>query len=316
MLCRICGNGIKNTTYKVKEMMYGTGEEFEYSECGVCRCLQISEFPKSIIKYYPKDYYSFSEFNEKKFTGLYGAFKLRKYKSSLNHKGLVNIIFRLLFNEKRYDILRTLSIDKSTRILDVGTGNGEYLYALHLSGYKNVLGIDPYLKHNIEYSSSLRIEKKSIYEINAGWNIITYNHVFEHIENPFKELHQVYKLLNTDGVCIINIPTTSSYVWRKYRTHWYQIDAPRHFYLYSQQSMQILAKDTGFNIESIQYNSIYTQFYYSELNKNSIPMREKPKIKSFAKIPWKIKKIKYNSLSSLLNKRGFGDQCAFILRKV
>jgi SAM-dependent methyltransferase len=315
MKCRICNNEENNQLYTIKEMMYGSNELFHYFECNNCKCLQIEKIPESIASYYLNDYYSFSKFNESKYKGGYGKFKLKKYESSLKPKGIVNNIFRFLFHENRYDELRQFNINKESRILDVGTGNGEFLYPLYQLGHKNVLGIDPYLSQDIIYSNGLKIEKKSIFSISTGWDLITYNHVFEHLESPQKEIERISEILNPDGVCVISIPTVSSYAWRKYRTFWYQIDAPRHFYLHSLKSMEILANNVGLGIKSIHYNSIYTQFYYSELNQQGIAMRDRPKMKGLKKISWKYQKHKFNRLAHLLNKKLLGDQLAFVLAK-
>ena len=315
MKCRICGNGKGNIFYSVKEMMYGSDERFQYMECGSCRCLQIENIPENIALYYSDNYYSFSSFNESKFEGLYGDFKLRKYQSSLNHKGILNKISQFLFNEHRYDLFSQLNLNNDARILDVGTGNGEFLYPLYQLGFKNILGIDPYLKEDITYANGLKIEKKNIFEISTRWDVITYNHSFEHLDAPQREINRITDMLNNNGVCIINIPTVSSYAWRKYRTFWYQIDAPRHFYLHSQKSMQIIAQNAGLKIKSIHYNSIYTQFYYSELNQQGVAMRDRPRQKGLKKLKWKYQKWKYNYLAKLLNKKLMGDQLAFVLTK-
>jgi 2-polyprenyl-3-methyl-5-hydroxy-6-metoxy-1,4-benzoquinol methylase len=316
MTCRICKNQTNNTLYSVEEMMYGTGEKFDYFECSRCKCLQIKNFPQDVSKYYPSDYYSYSQFDETKFNGLYGAFKLMKFKSSLERRGFVNHIFRIAFNEKRYNQLSDFLLRKSLKLLDVGTGNGEFIYPLHLLGYTNILGIDPYRSKNLQYESGLRVEKKSIFELTSKWDIITYNHVFEHLEDPQKELNQIRQLLNPSGICIISIPTSRSYAWHKYRIHWFQIDAPRHFYLHSTQSMQLLADNAGFKIIKINYNSIYTQIYISELNRKGIAMRDRPRIRNFAKIKWKINKFRNTRISNLLNKRNLGDQCVLVLQKI
>ncbi|WP_148202389.1 hypothetical protein [Thermococcus onnurineus] len=60
-VCRICGNSQNNKVYKVKEMMFGFGDEFIYFECSKCGALQIAEIPKDLGKYYPKNYYSFNQ---------------------------------------------------------------------------------------------------------------------------------------------------------------------------------------------------------------------------------------------------------------
>jgi 2-polyprenyl-3-methyl-5-hydroxy-6-metoxy-1,4-benzoquinol methylase len=315
MKCRICGNTENNIVYSVNEMMFGTDELFEYFECSFCKCLQIAGFPEQMSKYYPSDYYSYQPVDEAKFKGLSGTFKLRKYQSSLSHTGLINKLFRYLYNETWYDPLSRLSLNKDAKILDVGTGNGGFLYPLQLMGFKNVLGIDPFLAKRIEYNSGLVVESKSIFEIKPGWDLITYNHVFEHLEKPEEELKRIFELLNPNGICLVSIPTVSSYVWRKFRVHWYQIDAPRHFFLHSIQSLRILAEKAGFKVGEVHYNANLSQIYYSELNKSGIPFTQKPKIKGFRKIGWKVRKCKYKKITRILNKRELGDQFSVVLYK-
>src|SRR3974377_1257307 len=59
MTCRICGNGLGHTLYNTWEMMFGYRDFFRYFQCSGCGCLQISEFPKDMTRYYPSQYYSF-----------------------------------------------------------------------------------------------------------------------------------------------------------------------------------------------------------------------------------------------------------------
>jgi hypothetical protein len=39
--------------------MYGTRETFSYLACADCGCLQISNIPADLARYYPSDYYSY-----------------------------------------------------------------------------------------------------------------------------------------------------------------------------------------------------------------------------------------------------------------
>jgi hypothetical protein len=59
MRCRLCG-GTPSRTITVREMMYGTGELFDYFACSSCGCLQIARIPDDFAPYYPGDYYSLS----------------------------------------------------------------------------------------------------------------------------------------------------------------------------------------------------------------------------------------------------------------
>lgn len=55
-ICRICGNLENNRQFQVREMYFGFGEEFAYSECSACGCLQIVEIPTDMARYYPANY--------------------------------------------------------------------------------------------------------------------------------------------------------------------------------------------------------------------------------------------------------------------
>ena len=60
-VCRVCGARNRNKTYRAKEMMYGSREEFDYFICDSCKCMQIAHIPEDMGKYYPNMYYSFDK---------------------------------------------------------------------------------------------------------------------------------------------------------------------------------------------------------------------------------------------------------------
>jgi 2-polyprenyl-3-methyl-5-hydroxy-6-metoxy-1,4-benzoquinol methylase len=72
------------------------------------------------------------------------------------------------------------------------------------------------------------------------------HHSFEHMDNPCGVLKQIDKLLNPDGELLIRIPVSDSFAWRKYGVDWFQLDAPRHFFLHTTKSIALLAKNSGF----------------------------------------------------------------------
>src|SRR5690349_13426984 len=74
-ICKICGHVNEVSWYTAKEMMFGFRDEFNYFQCPKCECLQISEFPDNISKYYPENYYSLTQNDEVKFYGLRGILR-------------------------------------------------------------------------------------------------------------------------------------------------------------------------------------------------------------------------------------------------
>ncbi|MGC8006318.1 class I SAM-dependent methyltransferase, partial [Salmonella enterica] len=81
----------------------------------------------------------------------------------------------------------------------------------------------------IIYENGLTIKKIDFLDFNAyDFDVIMYNHSFEHLSNPVEHLQQAYRSLKSSGKLIIRIPTVSSFAWTKYGVNWVQLDAPRH----------------------------------------------------------------------------------------
>lgn len=314
--CRICGNNEANQSFTAKEMMYGLRETFEYFQCSNCGCLQISEFPADMSKYYPGDYYSFDTYDGKKFKGTKGAIKKKQYEAAVLGGPVYQNTLGKILGKKEYAIFKGLQVNKETRILDVGCGNGRnFLYPLAEVDFKNVTGCDPFLNDTIKYENGLTIKKCSVYEMEGSYDIITYHHAFEHLPDPLENLEKVYKLLAPGGVCIIRIPTVSSFAWAHYGVKWVQLDAPRHFFLHSQKSMQLLAGKTNFEMYKVAYDSTHFQFTGSEKYLKDIPLSA-PKEKGFSSsLNRKVQNFKYEQKATTLNKEERGDQAAFYLRK-
>lgn len=312
--CRICGNKEKNKIYVAKEMMYGLRDEFEYLQCSLCKCLQIKEIPKDLGKYYPSQYYSFSKFNENKYEGLNGIIKKLKFRCVVNQSTWWQKLFKKLFYNSHF--LNEVHFTPDSRILDVGSGNGsKFLYPLASIGFKNLLGCDPFIQQSIVYKNGLEIRKVDIFKIEGSWDLIAFNHSFEHVPNPLEILQRVYELLSPKGICMIRIPTVSSFAWHHYRTNWFQLDAPRHLFLHSRKSMETIAEQAQLEVYTVVYDSTYKQFEESEKYIQNVSLRA-PRPKGFAKFfKRKLRKIKYKNQARKLNQKQLGDQAAFFLRK-
>jgi len=195
----------------------------------------------------------------------------------------------------------------------VGCGAGRLLYALKEAGIENLRGIDPFNEEDIQYENGLKIQKKEIHEVEGKWDIITFHHSFEHISDPVETLKTVANLLKTDGRCIIRIPIVPCYAWERYRVNWVQLDAPRHFFLHSVKSMNILAAKVGLEIYKIDYDSTALQFKGSELYLRDIPLmagRSKTSIFSMRE------RYAFKVHAKELNENKQGDQAVFYLKNI
>jgi SAM-dependent methyltransferase len=310
VVCRICGNSEHNAVYTVPEMMFGFKDRFDYFQCSDCKCLQIAEIPSNIEKYYPPHYYSFTP-KQRRFqkNPLDKALRHLKDHYTMFDHGILGALVSTLSPNKKLAPLAKVGLTKDSRILDVGCGDGWRLYALREIGFRNVLGIDPYIREDMAYENGLRVLKQSVHEVTGKWDLIMYNHSFEHVPDPIKDLHAVSRLLPAGGCCLIRVPTVSSYAWEQYRECWVQLDAPRHYTLPSLESMNILADMTGFHVRTVVFDSTKDQFEGSERYKRGLPLASQERIFT----PSQIRQWKY--LAKKLNKENRGDQAAFYLIK-
>jgi len=273
--CRICNNN-NNKYYIVKELQIGYKDSFKYMECSECLCLQLIDIPEDMSKYYPKDYFSFIPDEKRKISKLNKAIlKLldNSKKYYYQKKGcLVSRLICYFLPETLPPIFPDVNV-YNKKILDVGCGHGKLLKTLSASGFNNLFGVDPFIENDITYNfdnKNIYIYKNEFTNINEKFDIIMFNHSLEHIYDQDKTMEHIYSLLNDNGICIICIPTVSCYLWHKYKEYWYQLDAPRHIYLHSLESMGILCERYNFKIDKVIGDSmtgnIKSKLYLKEMN--------------------------------------------------
>lgn len=316
MTCRICGNTKGNTLYEAREMMLGLRERFNYFQCGACQCLQIDNIPNDLARFYPDDYNGYDPPRSDYYSGWGGVFEKVRYQATLFPTGLLKNIVHKLFPKVQYQILSRFGIKKDSRILDVGCGRGNFLYPLYELGMTNVQGIEPFIPATLRYPNGFTIEKGFAKDATGKWDIVIFNHSFEHVPDPLSNLQAVQKLLKSDGLAIIRIPTVSSFAWEYYREDWFQLDAPRHLFLHSVESMRILAQQAGLMLSEIIYDSTQMQFLISDLYQQDIPLINRKEVAKGigSYVRYKFARWGYTQRAKKLNKESKGDQAAFILR--
>lgn len=317
-ICRICGNSFDNQIYHVKEMMYGTGEVFDYFQCGRCSCLQISKTPENMAPYYPSNYYSLTD--NSRSSSLKRFLKKKVAEHRMQRRNLMGAIFsKYVTDYYRYEILQKYGFSFDSAFLDVGCGSGKGLFEMARDGFTNLTGIDPFTQNEI-HKDSIRILKTDLTEfVNSGrqYDIILFNHTLEHMPEQHKMLTAAKNLSAPGGVIIVAVPTVSSRAWEQYRTDWVQIDAPRHFFLHSRKSMELLAASAELSISEMVYDSNEFQFWGSEQYKKNIPLTSResflnsPANSCFSNRDMK----KFRKMSVDLNRQDCGDRAFWILQK-
>jgi len=316
MQCKICGNAANNEYYEAKEMMLGIRDPHQYIQCSECQCLQLVTIPENLPEYYPTDYYSYSNINTE--VGLKKWLVTQRDRYAATGKGLIGQLLFTRNPEKKIATLQQAGVTLNHSILDVGCGAGHLLHSLKEAGFNQVQGADPFNDDDIKYDNGLKIIKQTIHDVEGKWDVIMFHHSFEHVVDQLETLQSVEKRLNTDGTCLIRVPTVSSWAWEHYGTDWVQLDAPRHLFLHSIKSMELLAEKAGMKVDEVIYDSFDLQFWGSEQYCKDIALHDE---KSFAVNPSNSSFTRdmiadYSQRSIELNKQQQGDQVAFYLSKI
>lgn len=320
MTCRICGNDSQNVEYEVREMMLGLRDPFIYFKCSACGCLQIREYPQDIGKYYSGAYYSFWKGKDtirRRVTGY--LWKCRNF-FEITGKGLLGkLISRFYPNEYVRHVFRYVdyysAIKPGYKVLDVGCGSGGFLKSLRDLGFKDLTGVDPYIDNDIHLPPGLRIVKKELAEIEGSYDLIFLSHSLEHMPHQHLIVEKIRAILKPEGLCIVGVPLVSSDAWDRYGINWFQIDAPRHFYVHTELSLARLFQTHGLKVVGTVFNSTSAQFILSEQYAQGIPMRDDRSFLRNKKLLSRAQLRAFDEEARRANIRGKGDQAIFVFRQ-
>lgn len=313
--CQICANTHGNTLHEAREMMFGLRERFTYLECGACGCVQLLAPPADPSKYYPPNYYSFRP------PSRWRRF-LRDQWAAYAHDGrnpIGRVVSALFMEHFPMQAIRRAALPRSARLLDVGCGAGDFVLDLWHLGYRKASGLDPYIPADITHACGARIWKRAIEAApEAPYDAITLIHSFEHMAEPARVLATLHTLLAPDGVALISIPIAGTYGWRHYRTNWVGLDAPRHLFLHTADSLAQLASRTGFRIEGMHPEATAGLFWASEQYAMDIPLLDaRSHAVNRMKSPFSWRQLReFDRRARALNRDRDADAATFTLRRI
>ncbi len=300
--------------------MFGTRKEFTYFECGFCGCLQIAELPKEMAPYYPSTYYAPEEMASGKKHGRRKKYLLLKFLlGSRRYLGDKVAMQGLTFLYRNSELLKSILATKvqfNSKILEVGSGKGALMAQLEAWGFKNVFGADLYATGKVK--QDLQIVRTTVETFSQNcFELVIFDHSLEHMPNQLETIARVSEILTGEGTCLIRIPLKTDYIWDRYGTNWVQLDAPRHFFLHTQDSIKILVSKAGLRITKTIFDSTAFQFWGSEQYRQDIPLRA---IKSYSEdkqnsLFKQNQIVQYEQMAKKLNARCQGDQATFLLQK-
>jgi SAM-dependent methyltransferase len=271
-ICQICSSNAPHVAYHCREKMFGWGDEFTYFQCANCGCLQIAAVPGDLNRFYPADYYSFHvqpvpQHGWRSRLGAVGDYSMATGRGIFGR--LIN-----RFRPARTEVvsLASVPVQETMNILDVGCGRGQLLSILKRAGFDRLAGIDPYLPADVEVLPGLFLRKLSVEQVQEQFDLIMLHHVFEHLQQGEEILGLCRQRLTATGKILLRFPTAESDAWEIYRENWVGLDAPRHLFLHTRHSFDLLAKKSGLKVEQWFCDSTAFQFWVSELYRRGVPL--------------------------------------------
>jgi len=227
------------------------------------------------------------------------------------NKTLFDKVYQIAKNyaiKRKVALIKKFKIQNSKfKILDIGTGTGDFLTACKKENF-NVVGVEPNQKafkisksklENINsinfelYNSIEKVKKENQFDIITMW------HVLEHIPNLEDYIIQLKKLLKPNGTLVIAVPNYKSFDATYYKEFWAAYDVPRHLWHFSKKAISLLFKKEKMEVEKILPMKM-DSYYVSILSEKNKTGKSNP-IKAFF-IGWlsNLKALSSKEYSSLI----------------
>ena len=172
-----------------------------------------------------------------------------------NYKEFIEIFNKMLNLIKKYK--------NPGKILDIGCGIGLFLY---LAKKRNWV---TYGVEISEFASNFAKNKLKLNVLNSDnlgsfpnnfFDVITINHVLEHIENPLIILRQIHEKLNINGILLIGVPNINGLYSRLQKENWPSLQPSTHLYQFTPKTLKMLLNERGFKLK--KFITINRKFKY------------------------------------------------------
>jgi SAM-dependent methyltransferase len=223
------------------------GEDFEYRtspdtfqavRCQRCGLVYLDPRPHTdeLDRIYPPSYHAF-DFSEERF-------------------GLVYQVRRRL--EARRLLSWCAGLPPDARILDIGCGDGFHLGLLQEFGRKGwtVEGVDAD-KKAVEAATKRKLKVhhgtvQQLEQTGRTYHLAILIQTIEHVDNPRQVLESICRILTPGGRLVVVTDNVETLDFRLFGgRHWGGYHFPRHWNLFSKETLSKLAESAGFEVEEM-----------------------------------------------------------------
>jgi 2-polyprenyl-3-methyl-5-hydroxy-6-metoxy-1,4-benzoquinol methylase len=256
--CLLCKHKGEDLYTNLSDRLFGVSGLWNFLRCPNCGFIWLS--PRPVSDDLGKTYKSYlthdKEANKSRLEVLQEkiAHPILRSLSSFDENGVIishRISYGYLmskipfFNDVARRYVMNLNVDKKGgRLLDVGCGDGKFLYDMKKLGW-NVEGVEPDLVASRIAKDKFALSVFTGTLQNAGFgsntfDAITMKHVIEHVEDPIAIICECHRILKPGGILSIATPNIECLQHRLFISAWLELDPPRHLQLFSLNTLKYL----------------------------------------------------------------------------
>lgn len=156
-------------------------------------------------------------------------------------------------------------VDRKNQLLDIGSGNGEFLFVAQALGYSaKGLESDP-IAVKVTRERGLDVVQGSIPRSvfpPMSFDQITLSHVVEHLHDPVSALYEIFELLKPGGRVWIQTPNIDANGRERFGAAWRGLEPPRHLVLFNFDCLSKALSKIGFHSIKRLLPAPEVEFYF------------------------------------------------------
>lgn len=259
--CSNCGSSDYELVVSCKDYNYKTcTNDFDFVKCTKCGQIYLRNRPlvSELSTIYPAD----------------------KYVAYSGHsKGFLASIKEFFIKSKISPLQKNCGAN--SLIMEVGCAAGDLIKLVKKYGDQSwqLYAVDISDKHFKELNScginTINERFENLRDMNGKFSAVMMNQVIEHLESPREVIRKSNQLLASQGILILETPSTDGWDAKIFTKTWEGWHAPRHWHMFNEKLLGQLVTENGFEILKIEY--IFSPYIWIYSIKNHLELNNQCK---------------------------------------
>jgi 2-polyprenyl-3-methyl-5-hydroxy-6-metoxy-1,4-benzoquinol methylase len=258
--CPLCGEAGKRLYGGLTDWLFGVPGEWDMLLCRACQVAWLdpvplaSDIPKLYSRYYTHAVMPVTRLGLLRRATEQWVWARMGYPVDPPRRTLPRLLSRVRSCDRAAALeVLDLPASETGTLLDVGCGNGDLLARMRGFGWK-VCGVDPdpaAVSH--ARSRGLEVFRGTICDVPGdGYDVISLNHVVEHVLDPVDLLRQCRDRLRPGtGRLVIATPNLNSLGHWWFKGCWRGLEVPRHLMLFSPLALGECVQQAGLHLHAL-----------------------------------------------------------------